>query len=199
MSTNTTTAPAAGTTPAPDPNVFALKGRLSYAHLFKKHAMEGNEPKFQATIIMDKEGDKDQIEALKKRIKELIVEMKLTTLPPDKIPLRDGAYKDKEGYGESTVYVAASNDKKPQVVDQKRQPMDQDDPRVYSGVYGKLLIRLWKQDNGYGKRVNASLEGFQYLRTGEALGQAPIKTDLYLTDEPDEGEAAGSPASNGLL
>ncbi len=185
-------------TPAPapekDPNVFNLKGgRLSFPHLWKPSAAlesEG-EPKYSATILLNKVEAKDQIEALKARIKQLIVtELKpLTSLPPDKICLRDGSFKaDKEGYGDDVVYVAASDTRKPKVKDQKRNDMDENDPRVFAGCYVNMVIRLWSQNNKYGKRVNASLVAVQYLRTGEPFGAAQVDVDSVLDEEPEETE-----------
>jgi Protein of unknown function (DUF2815) len=176
--------------PAKDPNVFLLKHvRLSYLNVWKKKAAKGqseDSAKFSATAIFDVETQADQIKAIKAQIDHLIkTELKMNKLPADKICLRDGAEKDAEGYGEGTMYLAASNAKKPKVVGTDKKPLETDDPRLFSGVYGNMVVRLWVQNNDYGKRVNASLEAVQYVRTGEALGNQ-VDVDSILEEEEEE-------------
>lgn len=182
--------------PDKDPNVFKLKHvRGSYLHIFKKKAAKGqpeDSAKYSATGIFDmtNEDHKAQVAAIRKRIDELVTtELKLKKLPADKICLRDGSEKDANGYGDGTFFLAASNNKKPKVFTQDKSPMDPDDPRMFSGVYVNLVVRLWAQNNDFGKRINASLEAVQYVRTGEALGNE-VDVDSVLDEEEDEEQGA---------
>ncbi len=36
------------------------------------------------------------------------------------------------------------------------------------------MIRLWYQDNHYGKRINASLRNVQFVKDGEPFGAKPV-------------------------
>ncbi|MDQ9777799.1 DUF2815 family protein, partial [Acinetobacter baumannii] len=50
---------------------------------------------------------------------------------------------------------------------------------------------LWCQDNNYGKRINASLRGVQFLKDGEAFAGGGIASeddfeDLSAADEAED-------------
>jgi len=190
--------------PAKDPNVFVLKHvRLSYLHVWAPKAAKGqpeSEAKYSATGIFDaavasddpkvQAAQEEQLKAIRAQIDHLIkTELKMKVLPADKICLRSGAEKEGEGYGEGTFYLAASNKKKPKILGTDKQPLEKDDPRLFSGVYGNIVIRIWAQNNDFGKRINASLEAIQYVRTGEPLGNQ-VDVDAILEEE--EEESSGS-------
>ena len=40
-------------------------------------------------------------------------------------------------------------------------------------------MTLWAQNNGYGKRINAQLDGVQFVRDGEAFGEGGISADAF--------------------
>ena len=50
------------------------------------------------------------------------------------------------------------------------------------------VIRLWWQDNQFGKRINASLEVVRFRKDGEAFGAAPVSADVLddIDDEDDD-------------
>ncbi len=175
-----------------NPNQIHLKGvRLSYPNLGEAKGFQGSEPKFSATFILDKEKDADQIKEIKAKIAAMVAtDFKGKSPGPDKICLKDGTSKgDSEGYGEGVMYISASNKRKPALVDQKRNPIDKDDPRIFGGVYVNAVVNIWKQDNQYGKRINASLEAVQYARTGDAFGNAPMNVNNVFEELPDETDS----------
>lgn len=90
--------------------------------------------------------------------------------------------KDGEIYDgfEDMYSLNASNKARPTVVDRDRTPLTEKDGRPYSGCYVTAIVDVWAQDNSYGKRVNATLSGLQFVRDGEAFGgSAPAKSDDF--------------------
>ncbi|OIV46814.1 hypothetical protein BK025_08865 [Sodalis sp. TME1] len=67
-------------------------------------------------------------------------------------------------------FISASNAVRPRIVDRNNNPLVKTDGRPYSGCYVNAVIDIWAQDNTYGKRINASLMGVQFLRDGDAIG-----------------------------
>lgn len=121
----------------------------------------------------------------------------------DKLCLHDGDAKaNKEGY-KGNLFVSASNKLKPLVVDNKPAPgqtsvrvIEANEGRVYSGCYVNATIELWPQDNKWGKRINASLMGVQFLRDGERLSGGGVASveDYQAIPDADEQSAASNPA-----
>lgn len=106
-----------------------------------------------------------------------------------KLCLHDGDAKaSKEGY-KGNLYLSASNKLKPLVIDGKLQPLSADAGRPYSGCQVNVTVELWAQDNKFGKRINASLMGVQFLRDGPRLAGGAVSTvDDYqaIPDAADE-------------
>jgi hypothetical protein len=46
--------------------------------------------------------------------------------------------------------------------------------RPYGGCYVNASVRLWVQDNAFGKRVNCALAAVQFAGEGKAFGDAPV-------------------------
>ena len=53
------------------------------------------------------------------------------------------------------------------------------------------LVDFWAQDNQFGKRVNATLTGVQFVRDGDSFGGARVAAaddfDVLDDAEPDDG------------
>lgn len=165
--------------------------RLSYPNLFKAKAIQKDqEPKFSANFILDKKTDAAQIETLRKLI-QTVAEEKWgkTKIPKFKHALlRDGADReDKEGYGPEVMFIGASSQKRFPVVD--RDPsieLNEQDGKPYAGCYVNASLRLWAYDNEFGKGVSATLRAVQFVKDGEAFGDAPVKADKVFSTLPDE-------------
>jgi hypothetical protein len=92
----------------------------------------------------------------------------------DRLPVHDGDAKaDSPGYA-GNLYMNASNKLRPLVVDDLRQPLTAADGKPYSGSYVNAIVEIWAQDNQYGKRINASLLGVQFVRDGERLAGGSV-------------------------
>jgi hypothetical protein len=160
--------------------------RLSFPDIWKaKKVQENSEPKYGAHFLLDKETQGELIKNLKvaiwtsakekfgEKAKELIQKGKLH------VCLHEGNEKDYDGYGDDNMFVSASSTKRPLIVDRDRSPLAEDDRRPYAGCYVNAIIRIWPQDNQFGKRINAELMGVQFVKDGEAFGAAPIAEDAF--------------------
>ncbi len=165
--------------------ITLLNVRGSFLHIFKAQSVNDGDPRFSANALLHKERDAKQIKKIKDGIDQLIQEkFKGKKLPADKLCLRDGDEKDYDGY-EGHMFLSAANAKRPQVVDRDKTPLTIDDDKPASGDYVNMVVRLWAQDNKFGKRINASLEVVQFVKQGERFGPPPVDLDESL---PDLGE-----------
>jgi hypothetical protein len=168
--------------------ITLLNVRLSYPHLFKPQVPDGGdpkaEPKYSASFILDKKAHAVTIKTLEAAIEELIKDKKLR-VDPDKRCLKDGAWKP-DTYGPEVMFINSSNTKRPTVVDRGKRPVTEDDNVIYGGCYVNAVIRLWAQDNKFGRRINASLEVVQFVKDGEPFGRKPVDVDKVLPDLDDD-------------
>jgi hypothetical protein len=181
---------------AKDPLQVTLENvRLSYPQLFKAKAFgedQEGEPKFSASFLIDpttKLGKKNiaRMEDAIEEAKERKWPVKMPKLGAEKICLRDGDTKDDDGY-EGMMFVTSSKTKRPTVMDRDKSPLVADDGRPYAGCFVDAIIKVWPQDNKWGKRVNASLELVRFRADGDAFGAAPVDPDDLpdLDDEDDD-------------
>lgn len=180
-------------TPTADPAIIKLPiVRLSFPHLFQPHAMEeGQEKKYGATFLLDY----DKHATLLDQIEDTIARVALDFWKKKqhfKTCLRDGNEKaNMEGYGDGVMFITASNKTRPPVVDGNRSPIVEEDGIIYAGCYVNASIRLWVQDNKWGKRVNAGLRAVQFVKDGESFGAGKVDVDT----EFDDVEGADSKAT----
>lgn len=162
--------------------------RLSFPSLFHKAVFEGNETKFEATFLLDKEKHADTIELIKSEISKCIKNnLKGAKLTADRLCLKDGDDFDYAGYA-GQMSFKASNVKRPMIIDRDKSQLSEDDERLYAGCYVNAVVELWAQNNGFGKRINANLLGVQFYKDGEpfADGERASAEDFDAFD--DEGE-----------
>lgn len=164
--------------------------RLSFPHLFTAHAMEANqEVKFSAAFIFDN----TEHAALLDKIDAVIERLALDEFKKKigfKSCLRDGNEKsDLEGYGDGKSFLTASNKARPGVVDRKLNPIAESDGILYAGCFVNATIRLWVQDNQYGKRVNAQLRAVQFVKDGDSFGVGVVDATKEFTPLPDDETA----------
>ena len=152
--------------------------RLSFATIYTAKAVNDGEPRFSCSFLMDKVKDKGLIAKVQAAIDEITKEkFKGKKLPADKVCLRDGDEKEFDGYA-NQMFVSAANAKRPQVITRGKTAVREGEPEApYSGCYVNGVIRLWAQDNKFGKRINASLEVVQFVKDGEAFGAPAVDLD----------------------
>ena len=166
--------------------------RISFPNIFNASAFaEGQTKKFSATFIMD--DDHPQMEMLKEAIEKTAVAKWDKKIPSSlKRPLRDGEEKDLDGFGEGTIFFNASNTKRPVLKDKDLSALVEDDGKPYAGCYVNAIVKPWAQDNGFGKRINFSLEGIQFVRDGDAFGGGGSTADAEDFDALEEDDTVFS-------
>ncbi|MFL0245501.1 DUF2815 family protein [Candidatus Clostridium stratigraminis] len=153
--------------------VMTGKVRLSYAHLFEPHAIEGNEPKYSVSVIIPK-NDKETLTLIKEAVEQAKKDGAAKwggKVPPNlKTPLRDGDSErpDDEAYA-NCYFLNASSKNKPGVVDKNVQAVI-DATEVYSGCYARLTLNFYPFSASGNKGIAAGLGNVQKLEEGEPLG-----------------------------
>jgi hypothetical protein len=165
--------------------------RLAFPNLFKAKAVEeGGEPRYGATFLLAP--DHPAIAELK-RVMLTVAEEKWGAKAAEiakslfaggRIALRNGDSKSEyEGFA-GNMFISASNKAKPTVLDNKADPstgrpapLTQVDGRPYAGCYVNALVDIWAQDNSFGKRINASLMGVQFVRDGDPFAGGGVASD----------------------
>ncbi len=155
--------------------------RLTFPQLFEAKQVNGQgEPKFSAAFLIPK--NHPQLGEIATAIKESAsgkwgakADDELKKLKAaDRLPVHDGdAKSDYEGYA-GNLFVNASNKIRPLVIDGGRAPLTASDGKPYSGCYVNAIMEFWAQDNQFGKRVNASLLGVQFVKDGERLAGGAV-------------------------
>ena len=154
--------------------------RLSFPNLFQTSVFAGEDTgKYDATFILDKDDHKDLIKEIKAKMKALANEKLKGKLPPDdKRCLKDGDETERDEQ-QGCYVLKASTKKRPMVLDRERTPVVEEDNVIYAGAYVNGIVTLWAQDNAYGRRLNASLEGVMFCAHGEPFGPPPIGADEF--------------------
>lgn len=107
-----------------------------------------------------------------------------------KLPKTNGAGVVYEGF-EDMFSITASNKARPLVIARDKTPLTQADGKPYSGCYVNASLELWAQDNNFGRRINASLKGVQFVKDGDAFGGGtPASPDEFADLGVDAEEAA---------
>lgn len=166
--------------------VAIKNARISFPELFEPKAFGDGKPSFSASFLLAK--NDPQIEKLNATIldvaKEKWGEKGESTLKSikagDKVFVHDGATKDYAGYGPEVVFLNARSYTRPAVVDRDKSILAESDGRIYAGCYVNAIIEVWAQDNGYGKRINATLTGVQFVKDGDSFtgGRAASNDDF---------------------
>lgn len=179
--------------------------RGCYLHLFKpfKRAVPGggpppagegeSSPKYSALFLLDKIKQADQVKKTYDLIAELLRKPDGTAgrLAADKLCIRDGDEREEPEF-HGHYMVSASNIVKPDLVlgykdaNGKLAKIPDNDPRIFSGCYFNAAVRLWYQQNTFGKRINAELGAVQYVRPGVALGNVQIAAESVFGEIPQE-------------
>lgn len=175
--------------------------RISFANIFDAKQVNGQgDPKFSAAFIFAKTSP--VVAEMKAAITAAATEkwgakageVLKALQAADKLCLHDGdAKSDNDGYV-GNYFVNASNKTRPLVIGPQREPLVVADGKPYSGCYVNAIVEVWPQDNQFGKRVNSSLLGVQFLRDGERLagGGVAAADDFEAIPQADAAKASAS-------
>jgi hypothetical protein len=166
--------------------------RLSYPNLFKARAPKGSDKaKFSADFILDKKAHKDQIARLEKLCERAMIDKFGKKVGIKHMCLKDGndpSKEDIEGYGDDVMYLTAKSDTRPAVVDNKKNPLTEEDGKIYGGCYVNASVEIYgfKHEVG-GNCILASLRAVQFVRDGESLGgNTPVDVDKEFEEVEDD-------------
>lgn len=169
--------------------------RLAFPVLFEAKAVNDGDPVFSASFLMDPKHP--AIAEIKKAIDTVGKEkwgakwdaIKKTLESTNKVCLHDGDTKAEYAGFEGNMYVNANNKVRPTVVDRDKTPLIAADGKPYAGCYVNAIIQLWAQDNSWGKRINASLQGVQFLKDGDAFSGGGVASEDEFDDIEEGAEA----------
>jgi hypothetical protein len=155
---------------------------------------ENGDKKYSSTFLLPKSDE--QVKAINAVIMNVAVEKwaaKGAKILDDlrkngRVCMRDGDEKDQYDGFAGCMSINASNKLAPKVLDRDRGILSKDNGKPYAGCYVNASIDIWAQDNQWGKRINATLRGVQFLKDGDAfVGSGPV-TDEEFDDLGDTGE-----------
>lgn len=186
--------------------------RLSYPRLAKAEPFKGaggdtSPPRFSATFLIPKT-DTETVNTLKKTLMDTAVEEWKDKGPEElkrlfatnKVCLVDGDVIGTEGYeGCYALRTSAQADRPPVLVDRNAKEVTDRDlggRMLYAGCYVNAIVRIWAQNNGYGKRLNCSVEAVQFNRDGDAFsGAKPASASDFEPLEPIDAFEDAAPTA----
>lgn len=153
--------------------------RLSFPSLFNTAKFGGEDTgKYEATFVLDKVEHDEVIAGIKAQIERLMKEELKGKVPSDKLCLKDGDEMGRPEF-EGKYTIKASTKKRPLVINRDKSPITESDNVIYAGCYVNAIVSLWAQNNNYGKRINAQLDGVQFCRDGEAFGDGAVSVNEF--------------------
>lgn len=186
--------------------------RIAFCQSLHKPEQVNGEGQYRRGAVLLIAKDDPQVAALERVISEAIaakwpdpkkrapIEAELRK--KDRIALRDGDDKADKYDGFGGCMALSANGKggdTPEeagavlLLDQAKQPLKPASGKPYAGCYVNASVEIWVQDNQWGKRVNCTLRGVQFVRDGDAFGGgAPASSDEFeaVTDGAEAGDFA---------
>lgn len=153
--------------------------RLSFPSLFNTAKFGGEDTgKYEATFVLDKVEHAEVIAGIKAQIERLMKEELKSKVPSDKLCLKDGDEMGRPEF-EGKYTIKASTKKRPLVINRDKSPITESDNVIYAGCYVNAIVSLWAQNNTWGRRINAQLDGVQFCRDGEAFGDGGVSVNEF--------------------
>lgn len=161
--------------------------RLAFPELFTAKTVNGEgDPAFSATFLI--KPDSPSVEVLNNAFEEIGKEkwgnkwanVKKELETKDRLALHDGDAKSNYSGFAGNLYISARNKTRPLVIDRNKSPLLAQDGKPYAGCFVNASVELWAQDNKYGRRINATIKGVQFLRDGDSFtgGTAASEDDF---------------------
>lgn len=176
-----------------NPTKVIIPCRFSYANIWEPQSINGSDPKYSISAIIDKD-DKETIAKIQKAVEAA----KQESLPKWggkvpanlKLPLRDGDIDrpEDEAYAHS-MFLNANSKQAPQIVDRNVQPI-LDQSEVYSGCYGRISVTFFGYNSNGNRGIGAGLGNVQLLKAGPSLGSRTSASEDFDSVE-DDGDDEG--------
>lgn len=156
--------------------------RLSYAHLFTPRAMEGGEPKYQATLLVSK--DDTQAVKLIREAEEAAKKLYVEKYGKYSGKLKSVVYDGDEDFPddancENMIVIRTSSKTQPglKVLDSGMLVDALDDSDLYSGCYAAVELNLFAYNTANSRGISAGLNNVCKLEDGERLGGGSRSAD----------------------
>ncbi|MET3122633.1 hypothetical protein AAKU67_002235 [Oxalobacteraceae bacterium GrIS 2.11] len=161
--------------------------RLAFPVLFEPKIGDNGKAQFSAAFIFEPGSavhnqllkDIEEVGAAKWGAKWATLKKEMKA--GDNLLIHDGNSKASLAGYEDNLFFNAYNVVRPTVVDRDTSPLVAADGKPYSGCYVVAIVDIWAQDNKFGKKINAELQGVQFLKDGDAFaggGQAAEASDF---------------------
>lgn len=173
--------------------------RLAFAqHIFEAGSINGSAPAFSAKAIFD-EGSKAHKKLLD--AEEKVAEEKWGAKGKATLDLirkkgdsavKDGDLKPEWDGFAGSLYANASSKKRPTIIDRDQTPLAASDGKPYGGCIVNMMVDVWAQDNTFGKKMNNTLTGIQFVKDGDAFSGGASAADasafptLAVEDDDDD-------------
>lgn len=174
----------------PSTHIITPEVRLSFPALFapKPRAVGSTVMTFQAVLLLPPGIDRKPFNTA------MAAAMtakwgKVQKLPPEKLPIRDCATKDIEGYEEGWHFINTHSRQQPGLVDQ-RNVVITDPNRIYAGCWVRAYINAfaWSHAQG-GKGISFGLNALQFVRDDDRLDGRRRADEVFTPLEVlDDGE-----------
>jgi hypothetical protein len=175
--------------------IMIRNARLAFPQLFEPQTFNGEgKPAYAASFLLTAKDP--QVDAVNELIDQVATEkwgVKAKTIlahlrGKDAVCLHNGDLKAQyEGF-EGNYFIGARSPNKPLVIGRQREVLTAESGLPYGGCFVNGSVEIYAQDNNFGKRINASLKGVQFVKDGDAFaGGAPASPDEF-DDLADQGE-----------
>lgn len=178
--------------------------RISYPHLFEPYAPEADQPEKYSAAFMFPKSDEATYNRLIKGYEAAIEQGKkgkqgqafAAAVGKKKFwnPIQDGDEKDDATY-HGHWYINAKNDRKPQVVDRRRNPIQNEEEAedlIYAGSYVNASVDLYPFGRNGNFGVGIALGNVQQYRDGERLdGRSTAEEDFEVYDDDEDDDIFG--------
>ncbi len=153
--------------------------RVSFPQVFEPKSFEGQKAKYSIVCLWPKDTD---LTAVKKAVSSAIIEKwgadKEKWPKKLKRPFRDGSEReDVQGY-KGMVFLTATSNTQPGLVDQNRQPII-DQKKFYAGCYARAELRAFAFDVSGNKGVSFAVQNIQFAKDGDPFSGRSKPEDVF--------------------
>jgi Protein of unknown function (DUF2815) len=181
-----------------NPTCLTPKARASYVYVVRpnKPMQSDQKAKYSLTLLFDATSDLTALRKLAKDAAILKFGADPTKWPANlRNPFRDQKEKDKEGYVPGCVFITATSESRPGLVDHALQDIVEEKD-FYSGCYCRAEVTAFGYDVKGNKGVAFGLNHIQKLTDGPPLSGRGTPQDAFDAVEGAPAASTGSsPAS----
>lgn len=202
--------------------------RIAFPHLYEKQVPKGSPgatPAFSADFIIDPLVNADEWKAFEQTLlalatnkwpeiaKEVLAaiaqDRKMRCYGKGQEKLHKTTMKPMDGF-EGMLYVSGRNTDTVDIYNQQgklvdpKNALDVSSKKIYGGCYVNMAVKLWPQDNAYGRAIRGELVAVQFLRDGEPFAAHKVDTSGMFAPvegapEPTAGSFEPEPGAQSFL